>query len=120
MNPTDVDSSLQRLKNYFENEKDEINVPEYLIKITKFSSSSRQAIEYSKIIYDMYVRRELIKISENTIDTAKVSDLNISGQAIIENSEKLYYNVLTLPLHKNLTFDDQSRICKTIQNILQN
>ena len=27
------------LKNYFENEKDEINVPEYLVKITKFSTS---------------------------------------------------------------------------------
>ena len=35
------------LKNYFENEKDEINVPDYLVKITKFSSSARQAIEYS-------------------------------------------------------------------------
>ena len=51
-------------KNYFENEKDEINVPDYLVKITKFSTSARQAIEYSKIIYDMFVRRELIKISE--------------------------------------------------------
>ena len=39
------------LKNYFENEKDELNVPEYLVKITKFSTSVRQAIEYSKIIY---------------------------------------------------------------------
>ena len=29
------------LKNYFENEKDEINVPEYLVKVTKFSTSSR-------------------------------------------------------------------------------
>ncbi len=29
------------LKNYFENEKDELNVPEYLVKITKFSTSSR-------------------------------------------------------------------------------
>ena len=81
------------LKNHFEKEKDDINVPEYLIKITKFSSSSRQAIEYSKIIYDMYVRRELIKISENTIDTAKVNDLNISGQKIIENSEKLLFDL---------------------------
>ena len=45
------------LKNYFENEKDELNVPEYLVKITKFSTSSRQAIEYSRIIYDMFVRR---------------------------------------------------------------
>jgi len=81
------------LKNHFEKEMDDINVPEYLIKITKFSSSSRQAIEYSKIIYDMYVRRELIKISENTIDTAKVNDLNISGQKIIENSEKLLFDL---------------------------
>ncbi len=81
------------LKNYFENEKDDLNVPEYLVKITKFSTSSRQAIEYSKIIYDMFVRRELIKISENTIDTAKLNDLNISGQNIIENSEKLLFDL---------------------------
>ena len=74
------------LKNYFENEKDELNVPEYLVKITKFSTSVRQAIEYSKIIYDMYVRRELIKISEKIIDDAKENDLESNGQNIIENS----------------------------------
>ena len=60
------------LKNYFEDEKDDLNVPEYLVKITKFSTSVRQAVEYSKIIYDMFVRRELIKISEQTIDSAKL------------------------------------------------
>ena len=81
------------LKNYFENEKDEINVPEYLVKVTKFSTSTRQAIEYSKIIYDMFVRRELIKISESTIDSAKLNDLNTSGQNIIENSEKLLFDL---------------------------
>ncbi len=81
------------LKNYFEKENDEINVPEYLVKVTKFSTSSRQAIEYSRIIYDMFVRRELIKISENTIDTAKQNDLNISGKSIIENSEKLLFDL---------------------------
>ena len=81
------------LKNYFENEKDDLNVPDYLVKVTKFSTSSRQAIEYSKIIYDMFVRRELITISENTIDSAKLKDLNISGQTIIENSEKLLFDL---------------------------
>ena len=81
------------LKNHFEKEKDEIDVPEYLVKVTKFSTSSRQAIEYSKIIYDMYVRRELIKISENTIDNAKTNDLNLPGQKIIENSERLLYDL---------------------------
>ena len=81
------------LKNYFKDEKDDINVPEYLVKITKFSTSTRQATEYSKIIYDMFVRRELIKISEQTIDTAKLNDLNTSGQNIIENSERLLFNL---------------------------
>ena len=71
------------LKNYFESEKDDLNIPEYLIKITKFATSSRQSIEYSKIIYDMFVRRELIKISENIIDNAKINDLNTNSQTII-------------------------------------
>ena len=81
------------LKNYFENEKDELNVPEYLVKITKFSTSSRQAIEYSKLIYDLFVKRELIKISENIIDIAKLNDLDHDGQTIIENFEKSLFDL---------------------------
>ena len=81
------------LKNYFENEKDELNIPEYLVKVTKFSTPPRQAIEYSRIIYDMFVRRELIKISENTIDAAKLNALDVNGQNIIENSERLLFDL---------------------------
>ncbi len=81
------------LKNYFKDEKDDLNVPEYLIKITKFSTSVRQSIEYSKIIYDMFVRRELIKISEQTIDSAKLNDLDTNGQSIIESSERLLFDL---------------------------
>ncbi len=81
------------LKNNFENEKDELNIPEYLVKITKFSASRRQAIEYSKLIYDLYVKRELIKISENVIDTAKLNDLDNDGQKIIEDYEKLLFDL---------------------------
>jgi len=81
------------LKNYFENEKDELNVPEYLVKITKFSTSSRQAIEYSKLIYDLYVKRELVKISESVIDAAKLNDLDNDGQKIIENYEKSLFDL---------------------------
>ena len=81
------------LKNYFENEKDELNIPEYLVKITKFSTSTRQSIEYSKLIYDLYVKRELIKISDNIIDTAKLNDLNNDGKQIIENFEKSLFDL---------------------------
>ena len=81
------------LKNYFENEKDKINIPEYLVKITKFSTSNRQAIEYSKIIYDLFVKRELIKISDDIKDIAKQNDINHNGQQIIENSERALFNL---------------------------
>ena len=81
------------LKNVFEKQQDDINIPEYLVKITKFSSSSRQAIEYSKIIYDLYVKRELIKISENMIDAAKLNDIEQNGKAIIENYEKKLFDL---------------------------
>jgi perosamine synthetase len=36
----------------------------------------------------------------------------------LENSEKLFYNALTLPLHKDLTTEDQEKICKIIKNTL--
>ena len=81
------------LKNHFENEKDELNIPEYLVKITKFSTSSRQSIEYSKLVYDLYVKRELIKISDNIIDTAKLNDLNNDGQQIIQDFEKSLFDL---------------------------
>jgi|SaaInlV_165m_DNA_2_1040747.scaffolds.fasta_scaffold14092_1 perosamine synthetase len=36
----------------------------------------------------------------------------------LENSTKLFKNALTLPLHKNLTQEDQIRICNIIKHIL--
>ena len=58
------------LKNYFENNEGlkELGGQEYLIKITKFSCSKKQAIDYANIIQEMHVRRELIKISETVLD----------------------------------------------------
>ena len=99
------------LKNHFENEKDELNVPEYLVKITKFSTSSRQAIEYSKLVYDLFVKRELIKISENIIDTAKLNDLDSDGQKIIEDFEKSLFDLAEKGSFSNslIKFDEAMR-----------
>ena len=99
------------LKNHFENEKDELNVPEYLVKITKFSTSSRQAMEYSKLVYDLFVKRELIKISENIIDTAKLNDLDSDGQKIIEDFEKSLFDLAEKGSFSNslIKFDEAMR-----------
>ena len=56
------------IKNFFENDKDsslsDVGGSEYLVKLTRFSASTRQAIEYSKIIHENFVKRELLRISE--------------------------------------------------------
>ena len=42
----------------------EVGGTEYLVKLTRFSSSTKQAIDYAKVIHEMYLRRELILISD--------------------------------------------------------
>ena len=43
---------------------------------------------------------------------------NIKKVGTLRNSELLYRNALTLPLHKNLTVEDQERICRIIDKTL--
>ena len=58
------------LKNYFEKNQglDDVGGVEYLVKLTRFSSSVKQAIDYAKIVHENYVKRELIKISQHIKD----------------------------------------------------
>ena len=85
------------LKNYFENDEGlkELGGQEYLIKITKFSTSGKQIINYANIVHEMHVRRELIKISESMLsDSANGSETNtLSGEEIIQNTEKSLFDL---------------------------
>ena len=68
------------LKNFFEKDNmlSEVGGTEYLVKLTRFSGSVKQAVDYSKIIHEMYLRRELIQISDQlSNDTLKSKFYNI-------------------------------------------
>jgi len=84
------------LKNHFENNEGlkELGGQEYLIKITKFSTSIKQTIDYAKIVQEMHVRRELIKISESvSYEASNNSDVSSSGEEIIQNAEKSLFDL---------------------------
>ena len=84
------------LKNHFENNAGlkELGGQEYLIKITKYSTTSvKQAIDYANIIYETYLRRELIKISESVLNEASNSEVTSSGKEIIQNTEKFLFDL---------------------------
>ena len=73
------------LKNYFEKDSglNEVGGVDYLVKLTRFSSSIKQAIDYAKIIHEMYVKRELIFISDQISDEAKDEKVEKTGENII-------------------------------------
>jgi len=84
------------LKNHFENNEGlkELGGQEYLIKITKFSTSLKQTIDYASIVQEMHVRRELIKISESVLDEASSSSDTIStGEEMIQSAEKSLFDL---------------------------
>jgi len=85
------------LKNYFENNEGlkELGGSEYLVKITKFATTStKQTIDYANIIHEMHVRRELVKISESVLNEASNNnEVNNSGEEMIQNAEKSLFDL---------------------------
>ena len=82
------------LKNYFEKDSmlNEVGGTEYLVKLTRFSASTKQAIDYAKIIHEMYVRRELVLISDN-LSSETLNEKEHSAEKIIENTEKSLFDL---------------------------
>ena len=83
------------LKNYFEKDSglSEVGGVDYLVKLTRFSSSIKQAIDYAKIVHEMYVKRELIFISDGISDQAKDEQIEKTGENIIEDAEKSLFDL---------------------------
>jgi replicative DNA helicase len=86
------------LKNYFDSDAglNEVGGVDYLVKLTRFSSSNRQAMDYSKLIHEMYVKRELITISENISEESQDEDLDKTGENIIEEALNLILSLIKL------------------------
>ena len=72
---------------------DDVGGVEYLVKLTRFSSSVKQAIDYARIIHENYVKRELIKISQHIKDDTLNVEEDKTSEIIIENAEKLLFDL---------------------------
>ena len=84
------------LKNFFEKDNmlNEVGGTEYLVKLTRFSGSAKQAIDYAKIIHEMYLRRELIQISDKlSSDTLNANSQEQNAESIIEGTEKSLFDL---------------------------
>ena len=84
------------LKNFFEKDNmlSDVGGTEYLVKLTRFSGSVKQAIDYAKIIHEMYLRRELVMVSDKlSSDTLNANSQEKNAEKIIEDTEKSLYDL---------------------------
>ena len=87
-NPITLKSSLEKDENL-----SDIGGTEYLVKLTRFSSSVKQSIDYAKIIHEKFVRRELVQISQNLSDDSMDDGGDKSGEIIIQDTEKSLFDL---------------------------
>ena len=84
------------LKNFFEKDNmlEEVGGTEYLVKLTRFSGSAKQALDYAKVIHEMYLRRELILISDKlSSNTLNANTQEQNAEIIIEDTERSLFDL---------------------------
>ncbi len=80
------------LQNYLPEDKNNINKVNYLNQIKDSAPSTQNTFNYAKIIYDLYVKRNLVGIAHNIIQETNSNNNNVV-ENLIENAENDLYNL---------------------------
>ena len=85
------------LKNFFEHDGslEQIGGPQYLARLASSVVTLVNAGDYGRTIYDRFLRRQLIAISEDTADSAYSYDLDVPAGAQIERTEQALFDLAT-------------------------
>ena len=80
------------LKNYLPDDNNNYNKLNYLNQLKDSAPSTQNTYNYAKIIYDLYIKRNLVGVAHNIIQTTG-SENNILAEDLIENAENDLYNL---------------------------
>ena len=85
------------LKDYFANEEtlESVGGANYLIDLVSSSISTTGINDYARLIYDFYLRRELVGIGHNIITQANTHKIEEEAITQIEGAEKQLYDLAT-------------------------
>lgn len=85
------------LKDFFDREKalEPVGGAKYLVDLANSVLSFTSAGDYGKLIHDLYLRRELLKISQDMAQSARTHDFDESALNQIEAAEKQLFDLAT-------------------------
>lgn len=83
------------LKSYFANDDSfgGLNIETYLNELAESVLSLSEASEYARDVRECYLRRELIRSSDELISKARSADLNSPASTMIEEAEQRLFNL---------------------------
>ena len=70
-----------------------VSVPHYLVRLAAEATTIINAVDYGRMVYDLAVRRDLIAIGEEVVNTAYDAPVDLSPRAQIEEAERRLYEV---------------------------
>jgi len=90
------------LKTYFERDEGltEVGGSEYLARLASAATTVINSEDYARAIYDLYLRRELIEIGEEMVNTAYDADIDEPAGSQIEVSEKHLFDLAEKGSHE--------------------
>ena len=85
------------LKRFFEQDEalSDVGGPAYLAELASTAVTVINAAEYGRVIYDLHLKRELIAIGQDIVDTAFGGEIDQSGTNQIEGAEQSLYDLAT-------------------------
>ncbi len=109
------------LKNYFQSDEvfNELNISslEYLLKLSSMAATIINIVPYAKDVYNNYIRRKMIQISEEALKEAYTSDVNITAQDIIERTEHRIFNLASNSDIESSTVSLRNSLIESIKKI---
>ncbi len=85
------------LKDYFDRDKalEPVGGAAYLVDLANSVMSMSSAADYGKVIYDLFLRRELLKIGQDICDNVKTYEFDTTAVNQIEHAEKQLFDLAT-------------------------
>ncbi len=85
------------LKRYFEHDETlaDVGGPAYLSELAGSAVTVINAGEYGRIIYDLYLKRELIALGEDVVNDAYSAEVDETAKGQIEKAEQKLYDLAT-------------------------
>ncbi len=106
------------LKDHFEGSDtlSDVGGARYLVDLVESVISVVSVADYGQIIYDLYIRRQLITLGEQTVVKSRECDLDTSADDIIEQTEKDLYELSETGRSSNQVVPFSDALLQAIQS----